>query len=170
MKEIPAVNRREFVQGTVSAGLLAAAPVAALAATAADNADKAVVLAQVPKMHAQNLKRLQDWIALPSIADERSTETCYSCHDDTQRDSHPVGILYDSARVAGSNLRRSSAPSQFGSTIAKDLLADGRIECVSCHLAHAEETAARYRLRIPETSTSPGYSGLCMSCHDMTGR
>ena len=28
------------------------------------------MLAQVPKMHAQNVKRLQDWIALPSIAAE----------------------------------------------------------------------------------------------------
>jgi acetylornithine deacetylase/succinyl-diaminopimelate desuccinylase-like protein len=34
------------------------------------NSDKAAVLAQVPKMHAENLKRLQDWIALPSIAAE----------------------------------------------------------------------------------------------------
>jgi hypothetical protein len=61
VKEIAAVNRREFVQGTVSAGLLAAAPLAALAVTAAESADKATVLAQVPRMHAQNLKRLQDW-------------------------------------------------------------------------------------------------------------
>jgi hypothetical protein len=28
------------------------------------------VLAQIPKMHADNVKRLQDWIALPSIAAE----------------------------------------------------------------------------------------------------
>jgi len=37
---------------------------------AADNPDKAAVLAQVPKLHAENLKRLQQWIALPSIAAE----------------------------------------------------------------------------------------------------
>jgi acetylornithine deacetylase/succinyl-diaminopimelate desuccinylase-like protein len=70
VKEIAAVNRREFVQASVSSGLLAAAPLAALAATAAQSADRATVLAQVPRMHAQNLKRLQDWIALPSIAAE----------------------------------------------------------------------------------------------------
>lgn len=62
------LNRREFVQGAVSGVALAAAPGLALAA--AGSADKAAVLAQVPKMHAENVKRLQDWIALPSIAAE----------------------------------------------------------------------------------------------------
>ncbi|MBS0614730.1 MAG: M20/M25/M40 family metallo-hydrolase, partial [Proteobacteria bacterium] len=33
-------------------------------------AGKAAVLAQVPKLHAENLRRLQEWIALPSIAAE----------------------------------------------------------------------------------------------------
>ena len=64
-----ALSRRNFVQGTVAGAVLAAAP-AALAAGAGKNSDKAAVLAQVPKMHAENLKRLQDWIALPSIAAE----------------------------------------------------------------------------------------------------
>jgi acetylornithine deacetylase/succinyl-diaminopimelate desuccinylase-like protein len=63
------LNRREFVQGTVSGLALAAAPAAVLAATRKE-AEKAAVLAQIPKMHAENLKRLQDWIALPSIAAE----------------------------------------------------------------------------------------------------
>ena len=64
------LNRREFVQGTLSGAVLAAAPVAVLAAATAKNGDKAAVLAQIPKMHADNVKRLQDWIALPSIAAE----------------------------------------------------------------------------------------------------
>jgi acetylornithine deacetylase/succinyl-diaminopimelate desuccinylase-like protein len=68
MKVPAALNRREFVQGSLSASLLAAAPMAVLAA--ADNPDKAPVLAQVPKLHQQNLRRLQQWIALPSIAAE----------------------------------------------------------------------------------------------------
>src|SRR5580700_2652672 len=63
------LSRREFVQGTVSGLALAAAPAAVLAATSKE-AEKAAVLAQIPKMHAENLKRLQDWIALPSIAAE----------------------------------------------------------------------------------------------------
>jgi acetylornithine deacetylase/succinyl-diaminopimelate desuccinylase-like protein len=61
-------TRRDFVQGAVSGAVLAAAP--GLAAAAAKNSDKAAVLAQVPKMHDQNLQRLQEWIALPSIAAE----------------------------------------------------------------------------------------------------
>jgi len=68
MKEPAALDRREFVRGTLSASLLAATPMTVLAA--ADNPDKAAVLAQVPKLHAENLKRLQQWIALPSIAAE----------------------------------------------------------------------------------------------------
>jgi acetylornithine deacetylase/succinyl-diaminopimelate desuccinylase-like protein len=63
------VNRRTFVQGAVSTALLAAAPAAVLAA-ARTAADKSAVLAQIPKMHAQNIERLQKWIALPSIAAE----------------------------------------------------------------------------------------------------
>jgi len=64
-----ALSRRDFVQGALSGAVLMTAPAAALAA-AGDDPDKAAVLAQIPKMHAENVKRLQDWIALPSIAAE----------------------------------------------------------------------------------------------------
>lgn len=66
----PGLSRRDFVQGAVSGAVLAAAPAAVMAASGDKNADKAAVLAQVPKMHAENVQRLQDWIALPSIAAE----------------------------------------------------------------------------------------------------
>jgi acetylornithine deacetylase/succinyl-diaminopimelate desuccinylase-like protein len=61
------INRREFIQGAVATGALAALPISAFAA---DNPDLQSVLAQIPKLHDQNVKRLQDWIALPSIAAE----------------------------------------------------------------------------------------------------
>ena len=64
------LSRRDFVQGSVAGAVLVAAPAAVLAAGAPGGADKAAVLAQVPKMHADNVRRLQDWIALPSIAAE----------------------------------------------------------------------------------------------------
>src|SRR3989440_7353778 len=64
------LSRRDFVQGTVSSVALAGAPAALLAAATGGSADKAAVLAQIPSMHAANVKRLQDWIALPSIAAE----------------------------------------------------------------------------------------------------
>src|SRR5260370_22550960 len=70
MERDPEFNRRDFVQGAVSAAALAAVPLGALAASPAKDADKAAVLAQIPGMHAANVKRLQDWIALPSIAAE----------------------------------------------------------------------------------------------------
>jgi acetylornithine deacetylase/succinyl-diaminopimelate desuccinylase-like protein len=63
-------SRRDFVQGAVSSVALASAPMGMLAAAPAKDADKAAVLAQIPKMHAANIKRLQEWIALPSIAAE----------------------------------------------------------------------------------------------------
>jgi len=63
-------SRRDFVQGAVSSVALASVPMGILAAAPAKDADKAAVLAQIPKMHAVNIKRLQEWIALPSIAAE----------------------------------------------------------------------------------------------------
>ena len=66
----PAMNRREFVQAASAGAVLAAAPAAVLAAASSRSGDKAAVLAQIPKMHDENLKRLQAWIALPSIAAE----------------------------------------------------------------------------------------------------
>ena len=65
-----AFNRREFVRGSMSAAALAALPATLLAAAAEAEADKAAVLAQIPKMHDENVRRLQEWIALPSIAAE----------------------------------------------------------------------------------------------------
>src|SRR5579872_5534345 len=63
-------SRRDFVQSAVSGAALAAVPMSLFAANGAADADKAAVLAQIPKQHADNIKRLQDWIALPSIAAE----------------------------------------------------------------------------------------------------
>ncbi|MBV8070859.1 MAG: M20/M25/M40 family metallo-hydrolase [Acidobacteriaceae bacterium] len=61
------VDRREFLLGALAGGLVAAVP---LSGRAADNAAMTTVLAQVPKLHDESVKRLQDWIALPSIAAE----------------------------------------------------------------------------------------------------
>ena len=61
------LSRREFLSTSVSAAALAVLPGGAQAAGCPG---KAAVLAEIPKMHAANIKRLQDWIALPSIAAE----------------------------------------------------------------------------------------------------
>ena len=60
-------NRREFIQGALAGAALATLPVSGFSA---DNPDLQAVLSQVPKMHDENVKRLQEWIALPSIAAE----------------------------------------------------------------------------------------------------
>ena len=72
MSDVPdnGLSRRDFVQATISAAAIAAVPAVAHAAMSGKIADKAAVLAEIPKMHAANLKRLQGWIALPSIAAE----------------------------------------------------------------------------------------------------
>ncbi len=64
------LNRQIFVQGAAGGLALASIPAIVQAAAGAGGADKAAVLGQIPGMHAVNLKRLQDWIALPSIAAE----------------------------------------------------------------------------------------------------
>lgn len=63
------LDRREFLQAGLSGAVLALAAGPAFAASSS-NADKRAVLAKVPGMHADNLARLQKWIALPSIAAE----------------------------------------------------------------------------------------------------
>src|SRR5215468_12676746 len=65
-----ALNRRDFVGASLSAGALAVMPASMLAAAADAESDKSAVLAQIPKMHDENVRRLQQWIALPSIAAE----------------------------------------------------------------------------------------------------
>ena len=68
------LGRREFVKASAAAAAVAALPGAAFAAApdkgADTSADKSAVLAEIPKMHAANIRRLQEWIALPSIAAE----------------------------------------------------------------------------------------------------
>ncbi len=60
-------NRREFIQGALAGAALTTLPMRAFAA---NNADMQTVLNQIPKMHDENVKHLQEWIALPSIAAE----------------------------------------------------------------------------------------------------
>ena len=73
--------------GTVSGAALALAP--AVGGAGSGSADKKTVLSQIPKMHAENIKRLQEWIAFPSIAAENR--------------NYPKGAEYmaDLARKAG---------------------------------------------------------------------
>ena len=61
------LNRRDFIRGALAGAVVAGLPVNVFST---DNSDMQAVLAQVPKLHDQTVKALQDWIALPSIAAE----------------------------------------------------------------------------------------------------
>ena len=66
-----AFNRREFIHGALAGAAFAALRTSGFSLDdAGDNAGFQSVLSQIPKMHDENVKRLQDWIALPSIAAE----------------------------------------------------------------------------------------------------
>ena len=99
-------NRREFVQGAAAGAALAVAPAMVLAAGDGRGADKAAVLAQIPKMHAQNVKRLQEWIALPSIAAENRNYP--------QGPEHMAALARDAGFTGVKVIPTSGKPGVFG--------------------------------------------------------
>src|SRR5271156_4395110 len=105
-EKYPELNRRSFVQGEVSGVALAAVPAAVFAAASAKDADKSAVLAQIPKMHAANIKRLQDWIALPSIAAEN--------RNFPQGPEHMAKLAQDAGFTGVKLIPTSGKPGVFG--------------------------------------------------------
>src|SRR5580693_4709253 len=99
-------SRRDFVQGAVSGAALAAVPMAVFAAASPNDADKAAVLAQIPKMHAANIKRLQEWIALPSIAAENRNYP--------QGPEHMAKLAQDAGFTGVKLIPTSGKPGVFG--------------------------------------------------------
>src|ERR1700730_11142068 len=99
-------SRRDFVQGAVSSVALAAVPMGVLAAAPAKDADKAAVLAEIPKMHAANIQRLQEWIALPSIAAEN--------RNFPQGPEHMAKLAQDAGFTGVKLISTSGKPGVFG--------------------------------------------------------
>lgn len=64
------LNRRDAIKGAIAVTAATALTSSPLDLFADNSADKSAVLAQVPKLHNECVRRLQDWIALPSIAAE----------------------------------------------------------------------------------------------------
>jgi acetylornithine deacetylase/succinyl-diaminopimelate desuccinylase-like protein len=100
-----ALNRRDFVSASLSAGALAMLPASMLAAAEAE-ADKSAVLAQIPKMHAENIRRLQEWIALPSIAAENRNYP--------QGADHMMQLAKDAGFTGVKQVTTSGKPGVFG--------------------------------------------------------
>jgi predicted CXXCH cytochrome family protein len=73
---------------------------------------------------------------------------------------HPIGFDYEAVRTAGSFI----APSSFrlGSKSISDLLADGKMECTTCHSVHNTGNTGEKLLWVSDRNSS-----LCLSCHLM---
>lgn len=115
---------------------------------------------------------------IAAVAGESPSKACLACHRTEvveaidEHDGHPIAVEYNMVRAfAAGKLKPAQSPSGFGSTIARDLLVEGRVECVSCHVAHSEETTQPHRLRLPgreqadAEKTNP--AKLCLACHEL---
>src|SRR5579871_2762716 len=98
------LNRRNFMQGAVAGAALTALSGPALAA--AKDADKKAVLAEIPRMHSANVKRLQEWIALPSIAAEN--------RNFPQGPEHMANLARDAGFTGVKLIPTSGKPGVFG--------------------------------------------------------
>jgi len=114
-----------------------------------------------------------------------SSKLCLSCHDGTVAvdnfggatgdlsfvgdgdlgtsigDDHPVSFTYDAtlATADGGLYDPTSQTSGLGGTITVDMLADGKVECSSCHDVH-DDTHGNFLLM------SNDASALCLTCHN----
>ncbi len=111
-----------------------------------------------------------------------SSKMCLSCHDGTVATDDQGGKGMSQSSILGTNLSRNhpisftydimlaykdkglhdptSAASGLGSTISKDMLVNGKLECISCHDAHAMRGTKNLLLK------SNYRSRLCLTCHD----
>ena len=94
------------------------------------------------------------------------SDACLKCHDGTKANrmesSHPYALDYSAAAAKSQpKLHPPQSPSGFGSTIARDLLVEGNVECSTCHVPHEEETKNPFRMR------SRDVVKLCTACHVM---
>ncbi len=110
-----------------------------------------------------------------------SSKLCLSCHDGTvaiddlggQRipgyanlgtdlgKNHPISFVYDDilAMKDGELYSPNSSTSGLGSTINKDMLSHGMMQCTSCHDAHGLNGLNKLLIK------SNHRSRLCLTCH-----
>ena len=111
-----------------------------------------------------------------------SSKLCLSCHDGTFAFDNSGNHALNSAKLLGTDLRRShpvsfkydsflamrdkglydpaSSPSGLGGTIHSDMLINGNVECISCHDIHGITRIKNYLVK------SNYESNLCLTCHD----
>lgn len=104
-------------------------------------------------------------LAASALADDKkpsASAACLECHTAAAARSHPFAVEYNmAARFRALPLKSKESPSGLGSSIDRDLLVDGRVECTSCHVTHAEESTRPSRLRTEKIAA------LCLACHQL---
>ncbi|MCB2182298.1 MAG: cytochrome c3 family protein [Desulfobulbaceae bacterium] len=75
-------------------------------------------------------------------SDDLNTEACYTCHEKTKSNSHPVNVLPKPGMII---------PPEYPT------LPDGRISCMSCHMRHTSNNDYRMIKRKNKE--------LCVGCH-----
>src|SRR6202047_4855222 len=98
-----AFNRREFIHGALAGAAFAASPISAFSS---DDPGLQSVLKLIPKMHDENVKRLQSWIVLPSIAAEN--------HNYPQGTDYMAQLARDAGFANVEILPTSGKPGVFG--------------------------------------------------------
>lgn len=122
------------------------------------------------------------------------SKLCFTCHDGTVAgynhnanfdqieiaggtgdNSHPVSVIYQSGNLRKTKLfDPETTMSGLGSTIADDMLKNGRIECTSCHDVHFSMEKVACKSCPPPWQKTTKYnsllksnekSALCITCH-----
>ena len=111
-----------------------------------------------------------------------SSKLCLSCHDGAMASEDSGNYSLEANQIIGSNLKTShpisfyydsylaikdrelhdpnSSPSGLGGTINKDMLIDGKLECISCHDVHSFSGQKNLLIKPNERSQ------LCLTCHN----
>ena len=89
--------------------------------------------------------------AIALLLNVAPSDDCLKCHTAAATEAHPFAVEYNMARRFASVKLKPNPP--------RELLIDGRVECASCHVTHAEESTQPSRLR------SESVTKLCVACH-----
>ena len=90
-------------------------------------------------------------LAIALLLSVAPSDECLKCHTAAATQAHPFAVEYNMARRFASMKLKPNPP--------RELLIDGRVECASCHVTHAEESTQPSRLR------GENVTKLCVACH-----
>jgi len=88
-------------------------------------------------------------LAIALLLSVAPSDDCLKCHTASGTQAHPFAVEYNMAKRFAK--LKPNPP--------RELLFDGRVECASCHVPHAEASTQPSRLR------SEDVTKLCVACH-----